>query len=154
MPGFKDVLEAIQTCRTAAQVQRACRIPPSRLLRILRSPRFRRYVELDREFTEFRGRREAHKHACLAADTLASALAGHCEREVRLAAGKVMRLALGETRREPPPVPAPSPLEPHPAAQTAIKTAPKHVGNRAEGVKNPSESIENPSETRRKVIAK
>ena len=100
MPGYKDVLHALETCDTAADVQRACGLPPSRLQRIMRSPRFRRELELEREFVEFRGRREAHKAACLAADTLANALNGHCEREVRLAAGAVVRLALREARRE------------------------------------------------------
>ena len=146
MPGYKDVLHALETCETAAEVQRACGIPPSRLQRIMRGPRFRRELELEREFVAFRGRREAHKAACLAADTLANALGGRCEREVRLAAGAVVRLALREARRETAGIP-----------NASVRTpagAKNRVGKREKPCKTQREPYRNMQETMQKPIRK
>ena len=93
----RDVLYALITCDTVQDVQRMCKLKPSRLRRILSSPRFRRALELERQYTAFRVRRVARRNARLAITCLANALnTSENDAVVVKAAVQCLRLALAK----------------------------------------------------------
>lgn len=51
MPGYKDVIDAIRGCGSTLQMIEHLKMPPSKLLRVLRSPRFRQQMEIERVIT-------------------------------------------------------------------------------------------------------
>ena len=93
MPTNREVLLAMCHYGSAMLVQEQLGIKPSRLRRILNSPRFQRQLELERQYAEFRARRLAREYLLEAAYAMARSLRGSNEREVRKGASELLRLA-------------------------------------------------------------